>query len=357
MSRRKNAAIFMIAMGGSCAYAQDTLKASGPVISGFADAYYRYNLLDPPAAASTFNNLTSFTNSQNSFELGMLSVKLEHAIGKVGFVGDIGFGTRAEEFSYNDENTLLSLKQLYLSYAPSENLKFTAGSWATHVGYELVDAPGNRNYSMSYMFSYGPFFHTGLKADVTAGKNGFMLGLVNPTDLKSANFSKKYLIGQYSLALAEDKLKFYLNALAGKQDADNRNNQFDVVITGAVSEKFSVGYNGTVASSEARDANGNWPGSQSWWGSALYLNYDPVTSFGLTFRNEYFSDSNALTSPFLNTSGGNIFSSTLSGNVRISNLVLIPEVRVDSASDQLFSKTSETKNTSTTFIFGAYYTF
>ena len=38
-------------------------------------------------------------------------------------------------------------------------------SWATHVGYELVDAYLNRNYSMSYMFSYGPFFHTGIKAD------------------------------------------------------------------------------------------------------------------------------------------------------------------------------------------------
>ena len=42
------------------------------------------------------------------------------------------------------------------------------GKWFTHVGYELSDAYLNRNYSMDYMFSYGPFFHTGIKMDVTA---------------------------------------------------------------------------------------------------------------------------------------------------------------------------------------------
>ena len=38
------------------------------------------------------------------------------------------------------------------------------GKWATHVGYELVDAYLNRNYSMEYMFSYGPFFSYRLKS-------------------------------------------------------------------------------------------------------------------------------------------------------------------------------------------------
>ena len=62
-------------------------------------------------------------------------------MGKVGVVGDIGFGKRARDFSYNDEESMLAIKQLYLSYSPWENVKFTGGSWATHIGYELVDAP------------------------------------------------------------------------------------------------------------------------------------------------------------------------------------------------------------------------
>ncbi|HLO82140.1 MAG TPA: outer membrane beta-barrel protein, partial [Chitinophagaceae bacterium] len=63
-------------------------------ISGFVDAYYRYDFSKNPA-----NNRTSFTNSHNSFELGMASIKLEHTIGKVGFVADLGFGKRAQEFA------------------------------------------------------------------------------------------------------------------------------------------------------------------------------------------------------------------------------------------------------------------
>ena len=107
----------------------------------------------------------------------MASVKFEHTGSKIGMVADLGFGTRAAEFSYNDQGIMSAVKQLYVSYSPVENLKFTAGTWGTHVGYELLDPQLNRNYSMSYMFSSGPFSHTGLKAEYSSGKHGFMLGI------------------------------------------------------------------------------------------------------------------------------------------------------------------------------------
>src|SRR5215204_754058 len=117
------------------AYAQDTAQttASKPIISGVVDVYYRYNLDDPSPKAGVYNNFTSFTNSHNSFELGMASVKLEYSTGKVGVVADLGFGKRAEEFSYNDGGSRFAIKQAYLSYTPWESVKLTAGSWATHI--------------------------------------------------------------------------------------------------------------------------------------------------------------------------------------------------------------------------------
>ena len=160
----------------------DSLKKGSLMISGSLDAYYRYNFKNAKDSART-NNFTSFTNSQNSFELGMASMKADYIIGKVEGVADLGFGRRAEEFSYNDKGTLAAIKQAYVSYAPSDKVKFTLGKWGTHVGYELLDACLNRNYSMDYMFTYGPFFHTGLKADITLNSNfGFMLGVANPAD-------------------------------------------------------------------------------------------------------------------------------------------------------------------------------
>src|SRR5688572_332040 len=108
---------------------------------------------------------------------------------------------------------------------------------------------------MSYMFSYGPFFHTGLKAEFTSGKSGFMLGIANPTDFKSASFSKKYVLAQYSVATKNDKLKAYLNFLGGKANDSLKNNQLDLVVLGTVTPKFSVGYNGTVASFKQKVGN------------------------------------------------------------------------------------------------------
>jgi len=132
-----------------------TAEESKPktVISGSVDVYYKYDFNKQAG-----NNKTSFTNSHNSFELGMASVKVEHTIGKVGMVADLGFGQRAKEFSYKDEGITAAIKQLLLTYSPTNWLKLSLGSCATHVGYELVDAYSNRNYSTSYMFSYGPFF-------------------------------------------------------------------------------------------------------------------------------------------------------------------------------------------------------
>jgi hypothetical protein len=326
-----------------------------PVITGSVDAYYRYNFAN---SKTTANNLTSFTNSQNSFELGMASVKLEHSIGKVGMVADLGFGKRAEEFSYNDENTRFAIKQLYASYSPWKNTKFTAGSWATHVGYEVVDAYANKNYSMSYMFSYGPFFHTGLKAEYTAGKSGFMLGIANPTDFKTANFSKKYVVAQYSVATKNDKLKAYLNFLGGKATDSSKNSQLDLVLLGTVSSKFSIGYNGTVASFKQK-VGSKFGDSDSWWGSAVYLNVDPVSWLGLTLRTEYFSDKKLQTAVFTDINdGGNIFANTLSANFKIDNLIIIPELRYEHSSEELYFKSSGAGTQSTaSFLVAAIYKF
>ncbi len=116
---------------------------------------------------------------------------------------------------------MAAIKQAYVSYAPSDKVKFTMGKWFTHVGYEVPDAYLNRNYSMDYMFSYGPFFHTGLKMDVTLNSNfGFMVGVANPTDLSTASFAKKNFIGQVHLATSNSKLNAYLNYVGGKDMSD-----------------------------------------------------------------------------------------------------------------------------------------
>jgi hypothetical protein len=289
----------------------------------------------------------------------MATLKLEHNTGKVSIVADLGFGKRAQEFSYNDDGILAAIKQLYISYSPAAWVKFTAGSWATHVGYELVDAHLNRNYSMSYMFTNGPFFHTGLKADFTAGKHGFMLGVANPTDYKyvpDGQINRKAFLAQYSVAFT-DKVKAYLNYVNSQAPDSSKTNQFDLVLTGKISDKFNIGYNGTVNNTKFREIS-KYSEAESWWGSALYLNLDPSSAFGLTLRGEYFSDKNALKMFSGFNGGGSIFATTLSANFRIQNLIIIPEFRVDSASESIFqNKDGASKSSAGSFLIAAVYAF
>lgn len=336
------------------ANAQDSTKPESPkpTITGSVDVYYRFNFAD---SKTSNNNPTAFTNSQNSFELGMASIRADHSFGKASATVDLGFGRRAQEFSYTDgeSNAFLSLanvKQAYVSYAFSDKFKLTMGKWATHIGYELVDAYLNRNYSMSYMFSYGPFSNTGLKADISlGGKTALMVGISNPSDYATTNSSRKWAIAQLSTATADGKWKFYLNYQGGKYDFGANLNQFDVVVTGTITDKFSVGYNGTIQLRKPEGAS-----AKNWWGSAIYLNADPSSFFGLTLRGEYFQDKTGT----VTAAGGNFFETTLSGNIHEGKLTIIPEIRLDNCSRNAFEKKDGT-GTGSTFsaILAATYSF
>ena len=314
------------------------------------DAYYRADFNNQLS-----NNKTSFTNSMNSFELGMASIRVDHSFGKIAATADLGFGRRAEEFSYNDGSgyptgsgnsftTLAAVKQLYISYSPSSAVKITLGKWATHIGWELLDAYANRNYSMSYGFSYGPFFHTGLKADISlGGKSAFMVGIANPTDFSTTTSVNKVVLAQFSTGSKDDKFKAYLNFQGGTGFS-----QFDLVLNAVLSSKFNIDYDGTIKSVKTAGV------TNSWSSNALYFNYDPTSKFGLTLRGEYFDDTKSVAGV-----GSSVFQTTLSGNIHINgNLTIIPEFRLDKAKDNIYL-TSDGKGTKSdgSFILAATYKF
>ena len=339
-----------------------TAKPAPPVtITGSIDGYYRFNFSNPKFGA---NNYTSFTNFQSSFELGMASIRGDHSFGKVSATLDLGFGRRAEEFSYNDaaHPSLFAVKQAYVSYQASSKIKFTMGKWGTHIGYEVLDAYSNRNYSMDYMFSYGPFFHSGLKADVTlSATTAFMIGIANPTDFSSTTASTKVLLAQFSTGTKDGKLKVFLNyqgysgvsqdtLIADGYTLYKNLNQIDFVVNGTISSKFGVGFNYTQQFVNSTALNK----SASWGGLAAYLNFDPTSTFGLTLRGEYFFDKDGIKINPIDysnpnyTNGLNVFDLTLSGIIKVGgNLTIVPELRLDDGSKDFFYKSDGTTTKST----------
>ncbi len=296
-------------------------------ISGSADVYYKFHPVQTESAAGT-----SFTGTQNQFTLGMASVKFQYSTKKLDLVADLGFGPRVREYTYTQTGISQAIKQVYLSFSPIKSLKFTAGTFATHLGYEVLDPQSNRNYSMSYLFSHSPFFHTGLKVEYGTEKQGLMLGVTNPSDyilVPEGQLNKKTLIAQYRFTPSQN-FKLYLNYTGGKAPDTSRSDQVDLAGSFTVNSRFSIGFSGAYAIIEAwdRQLQRNLKG-QSWWSGVLYFNYDFAEWAGLTWRSEYFNDYFHLKSINGNQEVDPVFANTLSANLRSGHFTLIPEIRYD----------------------------
>lgn len=337
--------------------AQEAAPAAAPApeppkinISGAVDAYYQYNFNKSPAP-------TSFTPNHNSFSLGMAQIVLSKDAGKVGFTADLTFGPRAEAGNYGFYGTSFTdqlIKQLFVTYKPIDKLKLTLGTFGTFIGYELIDATGNLNYSTSYLFSYGPFYHTGLKAEYAiTDKLTAMAGVFNDTDSKFDFNGKKHIGGQ--LAYVNGNFKGYLNYLGGLQGTDSTGfkvNQVDLTASYQLG-KLGLGLNMTdqIRKFEEQDAI-------SWMGAAVYLNYAVTDKFLLALRAETLSDKNhAILGE--GGDGTNIMDFTLSANIKLADgLTLIPEFRLDKSSTLLYAdKDGAPTDVTSGFLVAAVYRF
>ena len=294
-------------------------------VSGFVDVYYGHSFTGNPLP-------TSFTETDNSFSLGMANLVFSRE-GKVGFVADLAVGPRAEVANGFNGTTLSAIKQLYVTYSPADWVTLTLGNFGTHVGYEIIDAPGNINYSTSYMFSNGPFYHTGLKADFALSENfGAMIGLFDDTDSKIDFTPGKHVGAQ--LSYSTDAVGIYLNYIGGKDfegdtlASDVSGHQVDLTATFQATEALGFGVNATSKVNAVAEGD-----NTNWFGAALYANYAFSDLFTLGLRGEYIGDPDG---EILGIPDGNVLSLTTSGNFHIGALTIIPEFRVDMASDEAF---------------------
>ncbi|KXX70257.1 hypothetical protein AVL50_14455 [Flammeovirga sp. SJP92] len=303
-------------------------------ISGSVDLYYNYDF----AGLQSPNIPVSFNEAQNSIGLGMANVILSQSLGKASFVADLSFGPRSNG-SIGDGN--FHIQNLYASYQLSEKLSATAGFMGTFVGYEVISPTGNFNYSTSYLFSNGPFQNAGLKFDYSfSDKVALMLGVfTNEWDSYSASpeLGMSGLGAQLYVAPA-DGLDLYFNGFYS-----STRTVVDLTAGYQISDEFYLGLNAAWAdkSDAYTDASEGFYADQLYTGVATYLQYAFSETFALGARYEYFKDnakvydSEAKNSSTDNFVAVNAF--TLSGNIALGPLMVIPELRMDSADMDIFS--------------------
>ena len=195
------------------------------------------------------------------------------------------------------------------------------------------------------MFSYGPFSHTGLKADIDLGGGlSFMAGIFNPTDATEFNPTNKYALGT-QVGYESGGLGVWLNALYSAKDDElgiAAFSQFDITAGYDINDKIYVGLNATTA-------------SDSFYGFAGYLQVATSHALKLGLRAESFKDKGL--GLFNETNDGSVLDLTLSANYTIGNLTIIPEVRLDSFSDKIIPTDATTSKSLSSFVLAAVYGF
>ncbi|MBX9850802.1 MAG: porin [Cytophagaceae bacterium] len=367
-------ALFVLTTSLFKAYGQDSTASGGLTISGYVDAYYTYNFNNPPFAPNDPTALPQplgftvqnpgriFDIKHNQFSLGLAQTKFAYTKGKLTGVIDLTYGPNAELGNFgNVFGTMMSIKQAYMDYNFTDKLKFTIGQFGTHVGYELIDAPLNFNYSLSYLFGNGPFYHTGAKLAYTGEKFGVMAGVVNGWDSQFDFNKSKSIIAQLYVAPVEG-WSVYINYVGGDEkngasfptiavadSASTVSHIFDLTTTYQISDKLKIGLNAaygtgnllidTVALAAATPEEKYL--NASWYGAALYVNYSVSDNFGIGIRAEHFNDEDGVRYVTVSTGVPASYTEfTLTGDIRFNDGMfnIKPEFRIDMASKDVFRK-------------------
>lgn len=347
--------------------------------SGSVDAYYRTNfnglnsrvpVLDdtgtelfeiPPMAPGT-----SFAND-TGFAIGMVNLIASYEGEKVGFVADLVFGPRGEDAVFNDIGSTNIVNQLYVYWNVSDKVTLTLGNFNTFLGYEVISPVANFNYSTSYMFSYGPFSHAGLKADFDLGNDwSAMLAILNQTDFTSAARVSDVSFGA-QLGYAGQ----FLNFLYGNQGIDkivvdgvivepDIKALFQIDYTGGfdIGEDFFLGINATYQDTGDVGFDEDTPEDLGFYGVALYPQYTFSETFTLGLRGEYFEEIGDFGAIGTGMMDSNVFAITATGNIQIGDLAIKPEIRLDKASDNAFLDSDlNAQDNLSSFLLAAVYAF
>jgi hypothetical protein len=362
-------------------------KKGSFAFSGYMDTFYSANL-NKPASRSNMgqSNARVFDQIPGQVQLGLVQTKVAYTNDKSEAVIDLSFGPNADLGNYGNllsplsedyTGMALAIKQAYFTYNFSDKFSMTAGQFGTHIGYEIIDAPVNFNYSLSNLFNNGPFYHTGLKGTYAfSDKASLMVGVVNAVDGLNDNNRKKGLISQLFLAPAEG-WNLYLNFMTSNEANDVAGktpkasyNILDLATSYQVTENFLVGLNAAYGSQKGEfQGDKISDNAKTWGGAAGYLNYSFSSLFSIGARYEHFNNESGVRG-LRNAygEGTSVNSFTLTGNFNLADghIMVKPEIRLDSypkvsgaGAVQQFedSKGDWTKNSQTTLGLALIYKF
>ncbi|MCM3876068.1 MAG: porin [Thermoanaerobaculia bacterium] len=312
-------------------------------VNAFVSASYSYNLNRPDSGTNQFR---VFDFDDNSFKVDVAEVVLQKAVSKPGEAGfriDFVAGSSIPRVSSSFgllQGQDVDLQQAFVSWiAPvGSGLRFDAGKFITHFGYEVIDGYDgtNDNATRSFLFGYTiPYAHTGLKAtyafsDQLAG----MFELCNGWDVARDNNTSKSLGLQLTWTPSKT-VTVYGNVMTGPERANvnsDPRNLFNVVAQWKLSDTTVFALDAVYGSEKGAVTPGE---TASWSAIAGYARLGLSDAFAFCLRAEYFNDADGARTGTVQK----LTEVTVTPEYKVSShLILRGDLRVDWSDADVFSK-------------------
>lgn len=280
-------------------------------LNAFASAAWSYDFNNPSDKLTAYR---SFDYTHNSFILHGVELVLQRPVerpGDFGFRVDLTYGAIARGADarglFRDVTTNQSqdidLQQAYATYIVpiGRGLTVDAGKFVTVVGTELIDGYDgwNDQFSRSWLFTYGPFTHLGLRLSYAFhDKVKAIFMLTNGWDNVIDNNQAK----SFGLLVAVNPhptVSFSLAYLGGPERDDN-NTDFrhflDVIVTLRLHSQltftmnFDYGRDQNAITAIAATGSGQAVSDASWLMAVSYLTLQAHERLKLALRGELFYD-------------------------------------------------------------------
>ena len=317
------------AVSATGAFAQDTIP---PVsITGFVDTYFSYNFAKPVSGADALRN---FDVTDNQFVVSQAEVSISRAAAPIGFHIDADYGPATDLIQTGTTGSFIALQQAYATAVlpVGSGLTLDAGKFVTGMGYEVIKAKDNFNYSRSLSFAWSiPYFHLGLRASYPVSSSlTTTLMIVNGWNGVEVNRMKTFHL--CVLYTASPSITFGANWIGGQEAPDSVNKTFRNVVEGlmtiSATDKLTFGLDVTYGTEPIMGVTNLWKGLVG------YAKYQVSEKCAIALRAEGYWDPEGFTTG----TGQNLSEVTATYEYKpLPSLIVRTEFRHDASTATVFS--------------------
>ena len=341
----------------SILYTANVLGQDSITISGYAEAYYSYDLNKP--ADNYRPGFIYSHNRSNEFNINLAFIKANYTTERVRANLAIAAGTYVNA-NYAAEPGVL--KNLYeanvgVKVSANKNLWFDIGIIPSHIGFESAISKDCRTVTRSLGAENSPYYESGAKLTYTTDNGKWLLSALALNGwqrIQRVSGNSLMSWGTQVQFKPTDKVLLNYSTFLGTDKPDSArlwryfHNLYSVV---QLNDKLEATFGFDIGQEQVSKGNSKL---NTWYTPVVILRYAPVDQWAFAVRGEYYSDEHGV---IVSTGTENGFkTSGVSANIDylpVKKVALRLEGRTLHSKDRIFVKDESNRSSNTAITFSA----